>query len=219
MDVPPRGSRLARYIEMSTADDAGTYDLFKSCANPAERLIYAHNIVQRDPNRPWKWPLDVVAEHEIRPLLRVLMGEEAGDAVFETQPVFVEYLAQQEAALRYQESSQEQRNGRPPSFRDFAVGIVMAVLDDELESDPQRSENALCVAVAKRLGPGITREVIRPIYRGVYRDVWASAHSKRSQIIILTNFALRKWMKEADREIARGCVRNPRQHARGNAQS
>lgn len=220
LTTPPRGSRLASLIESANAHDHEAADDFNTAASPELRTLFAMKIAHADPERPWNWPVGVVAELRILPMLQVLMGDDKADALFYSEPQLIEHLAREDMERCYRGSTQQQRNGKPVSVRELAIGFMLVAIDEKMfEPNPPKTENALCEAVAKRMGPGISREVVRRVYRQHFKRMWAEFPSERSRLMVLATETLRQAIPRWEGRPEANSVRKPPRDAGRNAQT
>lgn len=216
--APPAGSRLALLVARASAHDAEIAAEYEGLEDPDLRLLYAYKFAAEDPDRPWRWPVGAFEEYYVRPLLHVLMGDEAGDALFLAQPKLVRFMAETELEIRYSASTQRERNGKPPRVKEFATGIILAALMDEfIGSEEGRTENGACEAVAKRLGPGLSREVVRRVFRSQFGRL-LNDHPRNRPLFVAVE-GLRRWMRAMEaRQPATHAVRRRSPDASRNAQ-
>lgn len=182
MSAPPKGSQLAVYVDCVLAADRDAERDYENATRSDLRYLNALVIADKDPGRPWEWPRGVYADALIRPRLWEYMGMEAADEFCAKHPAIIEYMEETEVHLLHVTSTQEERNRKPRRVTELAKGITTAALYDYIvKSNGQRwTENSLCEAVAKRLGPGISDDVVRRVYRQDFKSLWRAPTSDRT---------------------------------------
>lgn len=108
---------------------------------------------------PWAaLPADVIQKGVALPLLRN-MGVSPG------QPLFALIAAGLTEQLQHAPGGPKSRKGGHPASRPFHAAVVTGAYIDALTEAPARSDNSQFELVARRLGPGLTRDHIRRIVR------------------------------------------------------